>query len=231
MRQRVAKTITEQVKMKIEERVNKIIEQQLNDVSLPPQTTGVPLLPSTVKKTSKSKDDQKWKDSFPIPAAANPTYSHLTTATIQGYYVFKHILSQEENTLLYSITKAAIENKIVNPIVEADTKLHKGTDGLLLWEKVDQLHEEQHHDYATLLRMLKNIQDMSKHPNESTLTCLNRFTAAINKLRNAVTVGGTIQLPPNHMLAYYLIDGLRFPKEYFLPILSDLKKNNDNARE
>eukprot|EP00957_Ditylum_brightwellii_P138843 10583329-Ditylum_brightwellii.AAC.1 len=140
-------------------------------------------------------------------------------------------LSRKESMLLYSITKAAIKNKIVNPIVEANAKLHKGTDGLLLWEKLDQIHKEQEHDYATLLRMLKMIQEMSKNPRVAPLSYLNRFTAAVNKLRYTVTIGGAIQLPPNNMLAYYFIDGLCFPKEDFLPILSDLKKNNGNAKE
>eukprot|EP00957_Ditylum_brightwellii_P164667 12537626-Ditylum_brightwellii.AAC.1 len=61
------------------------------------------------------------------------------------------------------------------------------------------------------------------------LTYFNRFTMAVNKLRSAVSTRGAIQTPPNHMFAYYLIDGLQFPKEDFLPILLDLKKNNRNA--
>eukprot|EP00957_Ditylum_brightwellii_P180607 13757345-Ditylum_brightwellii.AAC.1 len=104
--------------------------------------------------------------------------------------------------LLYSKTKGAIDSKIINPIIEADTKLHKGADRLLQWDKLDQMHEEQHHDSANLLQILKNIQDMLKHPNEMALTYLNRFTTAVNKLRNAVTTRGAIQSPPNHMLAY-----------------------------
>eukprot|EP00957_Ditylum_brightwellii_P036516 2765774-Ditylum_brightwellii.AAC.1 len=72
---------------------------------------------------------------------------------------------------------------------------------------------------------------MSKHPNEMVLIYLNRFTISVIKLRNAVSTRGAIQTPPNHMLAYYLINGLQFPKEDFLPILSDLKKNNRNASD
>eukprot|EP00957_Ditylum_brightwellii_P145520 11079995-Ditylum_brightwellii.AAC.1 len=70
---------------------------------------------------------------------------------------------------------------------------------------------------------------MSKHPNKKALAYFNRFATAVKKLQNAVSTKGAIQTPPNHMLAYYLINSLQFPKEDFLPILLDLKKNNGNA--
>eukprot|EP00957_Ditylum_brightwellii_P163887 12477021-Ditylum_brightwellii.AAC.1 len=70
---------------------------------------------------------------------------------------------------------------------------------------------------------------MSKHPNKTALAYFSRLTRAVNKLRNAFSIIGAIQTPPNHMLAYYLIDILQFSKGDFLPILSDLKKNNGNV--
>eukprot|EP00957_Ditylum_brightwellii_P162632 12383934-Ditylum_brightwellii.AAC.1 len=59
---------------------------------------------------------------------------------------------------------------------------------------------------------------------------LHSFTTAVSKLRNSVKCREAIQVLPTHMVAYYLIDGLRFPKEDFLQILPDLKKNTGSAK-
>eukprot|EP00957_Ditylum_brightwellii_P148343 11293778-Ditylum_brightwellii.AAC.1 len=72
---------------------------------------------------------------------------------------------------------------------------------------------------------------MSKHSTETPMTYLHCFTTAVNKLRAAVSPGEAIQVPPTHMLAYYLVDGLRYPKSDFLQILSDLKKNTGIAKD
>eukprot|EP00957_Ditylum_brightwellii_P040807 3089414-Ditylum_brightwellii.AAC.1 len=113
-----------------------------------------------------------------------------------------------ESTLLHSITKATIDSKIINPITESDKLLYRGADDKLLWERLNQHFEETKHDHASLLQILTTIQAMSKHPSKSAMTYLHHFTIAVNKLRSSVKPGEAIQVPPTHMLAYYLIDGL-----------------------
>eukprot|EP00957_Ditylum_brightwellii_P113752 8672694-Ditylum_brightwellii.AAC.1 len=59
---------------------------------------------------------------------------------------------------------------------------------------------------------------MPKHLSEAPITYLHWFTTVINKLRVAVSPGEAIQVPPMHMLAYYLLDGLQHPTEDFILI-------------
>eukprot|EP00957_Ditylum_brightwellii_P079735 6062221-Ditylum_brightwellii.AAC.1 len=63
------------------------------------------------------------------------------------------------------------------------------------------------------------------------MTYLCHFTTEVNKHRAVISLGGAIQVPPTHMLAYYLVDGFRYPKLDILQILSDLKKNTGNAKD
>eukprot|EP00957_Ditylum_brightwellii_P084313 6410827-Ditylum_brightwellii.AAC.1 len=70
---------------------------------------------------------------------------------------------------------------------------------------------------------------MSKHQTEQPMAYIHRFTVAVNKLCNYLKPREAIQVPPTHMFPYYLIDGLCSPKEDFLQILSDLKKNAGSA--
>eukprot|EP00957_Ditylum_brightwellii_P146652 11163467-Ditylum_brightwellii.AAC.1 len=72
---------------------------------------------------------------------------------------------------------------------------------------------------------------MSNHSTETPMTYLHCFTTAVNKLCAAVSPGEAIQVPPTHMLPYYLVDGLRYPELDFLQILSDLKKNTGNVKD
>jgi hypothetical protein len=140
-------------------------------------------------------------------------------------------MSRNKKTLLYSITTAAIDSKILYLIIENDERLSRGADGQLLWEKLNNIFKEKTYDYTALLKLLTTIQAMSKHPTESPRAYLHRFSAAINELKSATSLSTTRQVPPPHMLAYYFIDGLRYPKEDFLPILSDLKRNTGRAQD
>eukprot|EP00957_Ditylum_brightwellii_P106018 8087331-Ditylum_brightwellii.AAC.1 len=98
----------------------------------PPQLPPTSSLKTPFKELTKPDEYMKWKISCPIHAAAHSTFSHFTTTTLEGYNKLKPHLIRGENTLLYSITKVAIDNKIIDPIIEADARLPKGTDGKLL---------------------------------------------------------------------------------------------------
>eukprot|EP00957_Ditylum_brightwellii_P004153 316350-Ditylum_brightwellii.AAC.1 len=151
---------------------------------------------------SKREDFLKWKNSCPIHATANINFAHLVTMNIKGYCIFKLFMNRKEKNLLYSITKAAIDSKIVDPIIETNEKLYCGADGQRLWEKLEQQFEETKHNYASLLHMFTNIQAMSKHSTETPMTYPHHFTIAVNKLHAAVSPGEDIQAPPTHMLTY-----------------------------
>eukprot|EP00957_Ditylum_brightwellii_P012793 967153-Ditylum_brightwellii.AAC.1 len=123
--------------------------------SQPPPTSSLKTL---FEKFTKSDQYMKWKNSCLIHDAANSTFFHLTTTTIEGYYIFKPHLTRGENTLLYIITKVAIDNKIIDLIIKADARLSKGADGKLLWEKLHEHFKEAQHDYTSLLHILTLIQ-------------------------------------------------------------------------
>jgi hypothetical protein len=104
----------------IQEEVTRQIAEALKQHIASPQVTShlhpsPPLyhIKTPFDKLHKETDFKKWKHSCPIHAAAHPQFLHLTTTTIEGYYMFKPTMSQDEKTLLYSITTAAIDSKIL----------------------------------------------------------------------------------------------------------------------
>mmetsp|Transcript_49551 Transcript_49551/g.59672 ORF Transcript_49551/g.59672 Transcript_49551/m.59672 type:complete len:103 (-) Transcript_49551:59-367(-) len=101
---------------------------------------------------------------------------------------------------------------------------------MLLWKRLDSQLLKKDLDYLSQKKVLTKLESMSKNPKEMHTVFLVRFSKVLTRLREAVSSSGTIQVSLPNMLAFYLVNGIRYACTIFVGILIDLQGDNYNSK-